>query len=131
MATKSKTGALLDPILIVNALFGAQVAALAELLALADRARLDTAALMQALECLPILSASARGAAAGMLARQFAPMFPVELAAKDLRYALAAAERLGGSLPLAQRTSEVFERARARGVHDENLTAIFKVYDHP
>ena len=115
--------------LLVNALFGAQVGVLAELLAVAARARVDTAALMQVLQSLPVLSAAAKGAAVGMLTRQFAPMFPVELAAKDLRYALAAAESVGGALPVTRVTSEIFERARAKGLGVENLTAVFKLYD--
>ncbi|WP_437552035.1 NAD(P)-dependent oxidoreductase [Sorangium sp. So ce367] len=115
--------------LIVNTLFGVQVAALAEVLGFAARARLDTAALMQALEGLPVLSPAASGAATGVLARRFEPMFPVALAAKDLRYALEAAERVGGDLPVSRGASEVFERGLAGGLRDENLTAVAKLYD--
>ncbi|WP_437870777.1 NAD(P)-dependent oxidoreductase [Sorangium sp. So ce363] len=115
--------------LIVNTLFGVQVAALAEILGFAARARLDTAALMHALEGLPVLSPAASSAATGMLARRFEPMFPVSLAAKDLRYALEAAERAGGELPVSRGASEVFERGLAGGLRDENLTAVAKLYD--
>jgi 3-hydroxyisobutyrate dehydrogenase len=114
--------------LIVNALFTAQVAALAELLSFAEGARLDMTTLMQALDSLPVLSASAKGAALGMLAGKFEPMFPVELAAKDLRYALAAADSVATSLPMTRGTSEIFERARAQGLREEHLTALFKLY---
>ncbi|WP_437800086.1 NAD(P)-dependent oxidoreductase [Sorangium sp. So ce693] len=115
--------------LIVNTLFGVQVAALAEILGFAARARLDTAALMHALEGLPVLSPAASSAATGMLARRFEPMFPVSLAAKDLRYALEAAERVGGDLPVARGASEVFDRGLAGGLRDENLTAVARLYD--
>jgi 3-hydroxyisobutyrate dehydrogenase len=115
--------------LIANALFGVQVAALAELLGFAAKAPLDLEALMRALDVLPMLSPSAKGAAAGMLARRFDPMFPLELAAKDVRYALAAAEAVGSVLPLVRGASEVLERGRVHGLASENLTAIAKLYE--
>lgn len=114
--------------LLVNALFGVQVAALAELLGFARGAGLDLAALMSVLEGLPVLSGSARAAAAGMLAQRYEPMFPVELVAKDLRYALAASAAAGGRLPVIGRTREVFEQAAVGGLGGENLTAIAKLY---
>lgn len=114
--------------LIVNTLFGVQVAALAELLGFAGKARLDVGVLMQALGEMPVLSASAKAAAAGMVAGRFAPMFPVELVSKDLHYALAAAQEVGGPLPLARSASGVFEEGIARGLHEENLTAVAKLY---
>jgi 3-hydroxyisobutyrate dehydrogenase len=114
--------------LIVNTLFGVQVAALAELLGFAGKAQLDLSALMQALDGLPVLSPSAKGAATGMLARRFDPMFPVELISKDFRYALAAAKEVDSSLPVARRAGEVFETGSGSGLADENLTAIAKLY---
>jgi len=114
--------------LIVNALLGVQVAALAELLAFAAKANLDLSSFMMTLEGLPVLSPSAKGAAAGMLARRFDPTFPVELVSKDLRYVVSAAEAVGSALPMVRRASEVFETGRSGGLANENLTAIVKLY---
>ncbi|MDB4989253.1 MAG: 3-hydroxyisobutyrate dehydrogenase [Myxococcaceae bacterium] len=114
--------------LIVNALLGVQVAALAELIAFADRAELDLSSFMTALEGLPVLSAAAKNAAAGILARRFEPAFPVELMSKDLRYVLSAAEAVDRVLPVVQRVSEVFETGRSSGHAHENLTAVAKLY---
>lgn len=115
--------------LLVNALFGVQVAALAELLGFAAKAQLDVELLMKALDGLPVLSPSAKGAAAGMLARRFEPMFPLDLAAKDLRYFLSAAAGLGSRVPMVQGASEAFDEGRAQGLENENLTAIAKLYE--
>jgi 3-hydroxyisobutyrate dehydrogenase len=114
--------------LLVNALFGVQVAALAQLLGFATRAQLDMRVLMQALQALPVLSPSAKAAAAGMLACRFEPMFPIDLAAKDLRYFIEAAAALGGRTPLLRAASDAFEEGRAHGLEQENLTAIWKLY---
>jgi 3-hydroxyisobutyrate dehydrogenase len=115
--------------LLVNALFGVQVAAVAELLGFAAKAHLDMEMLMKALEGLPVLSPSAKGAVAGMLGRRFEPMFPVDLAAKDFRYILKAAADLGSRVPTARSASEAFDEGRAQGLENENLTAIAKLYE--
>lgn len=82
--------------LIVNALFGAQVAVLAELVGLAQRGNLELGSLAGALEILPVMSPAAKGALAGMLAHSFAPLFPVELIEKDLRYTVTDLWLAGG-----------------------------------
>lgn len=115
--------------LLVNALFGVQVAALAELLGFGAKAQLDMEMLMKALEGLPVLSPSAKGAAAGMLARRFEPMFPVDLAAKDLHYILKAASDLDCRVPTVRGASEAFDEGRAQGLGKENLTAIAHLYE--
>lgn len=114
--------------LIANALFTMQVAALAELLGFARRARLDLEALMEALHELPILGPAAKGAAAGMLAGTFEPMFPLRLAAKDLRYAIAQADAVGSDMPITRVAHQVFERAGAQSCLEQNLTAVAKLY---
>lgn len=114
--------------LIVNTLFAVQVAALAELFGFATKAGLDARALLDVLSGLPVLSAAAQGAAAGMVAGAFGPMFPVELVSKDLRYAVAAAETAGGRLPLGESAREVFDAGIAACLGDENLTAVAKLY---
>uniref|UniRef100_UPI003564E9DF NAD(P)-dependent oxidoreductase n=1 Tax=Hydrogenophaga sp. TaxID=1904254 RepID=UPI003564E9DF len=65
--------------LIVNSLFGIQVAALAEALGFAAQAGTPPARLLEILGATPVLSTAAKGAGAGMLSGQFAPMFPLEL----------------------------------------------------
>lgn len=114
--------------LIANALFGAQVVLVAELLAFAGRAGLDAAAVAEALRQLPVMSPAASAAAAGMLAESFAPLFPTRLAAKDLRYALATAEAAGAEVPLVRGVETILAEAVARGLGEEHLTAVSKLY---
>jgi 3-hydroxyisobutyrate dehydrogenase-like beta-hydroxyacid dehydrogenase len=114
--------------LIANALFAVQVAALGELVGVARRTGMNLDRLVQVLGDLPVMSPAAKGAATGMLNGAFVPMFPLTLAAKDLRYAREQADAVGSSVPVTRAASEVFERGRAHGFSDENLTAIAKLY---
>jgi 3-hydroxyisobutyrate dehydrogenase len=114
--------------LVVNALFGVQIAALAELLGFARRAALDPAKLVETLGALPVTSPAAKGAAGAMLAGAFAPLFPVALVEKDFRYALAAADGVGARLPVVETVRDGFAAAADRGFAAENLTAIAKLY---
>ena len=64
---------------------------------------------------------------AGMLAGNFAPLFPIDLVEKDFTYALEAA---GGPDhgPLAAATLAVLRRASEMGFGQEHLTALAKLY---
>ena len=117
--------------LVVNALFAAQIALLGELLGTAGLGGLDPLALMEVLGTLPVTSAAAKLAGAAMCASRFDPLFPVALAAKDLRYAVAAAKALGAELPVTERVAEVFARADHAGLSADNLTAVAKLYRAP
>ena len=74
------------------------------------------------------MSPSAKGAAAGILSGAFAPMFPLQLAVKDLRYVTAGAAAVSSNMPMTLAAMDVFERACARGLAGENLTAVAKLY---
>ena len=62
-----------------------------------------------------------------MLARNFAPAFPVELVEKDLSY--LASEVEADTLPMSAAARGVFERALSAGFASENMTAVAKLYD--
>src|SRR5262249_15033927 len=79
------TGAALK--LAVNALFAVQVAVLAELLSLAGEHGASMERAAEIIGATPVASLAAKGAMQSMLAGAFAPMFPVQLAEKDLSYA--------------------------------------------
>ncbi|MFZ5896416.1 MAG: NAD(P)-dependent oxidoreductase [Myxococcota bacterium] len=114
--------------LLANTLFTTQVATLAEVVGVARRAQLELPALARALDALPLTSGSAKAAMSGMLAENFAPMFPVGLAAKDLRYAVATATAAHVDTPMTRAACNVFEQALGSGLSDENLTAVVKLY---
>ncbi len=114
--------------LMVNALFGIQVAALAELLGLATRAGLDASKALEILSSTPVASPAAKLAGQSMLAKNFAPMFPVELAEKDFGYVLDAAAMAGSGVPLTQSTHAVMRSALEHGLGGQNLTAVAQLY---
>jgi 3-hydroxyisobutyrate dehydrogenase len=107
--------------LVVNALFAGQVALMADMLALIHAARLDPAAALAVMGQTPVLSPAAKGAAGLMLAQNQAPLFSIDLVAKDLRYAQALSAAV---LPLLAATAARFEAAQAAGLGDRNITAL-------
>lgn len=118
--------------LIVNGLFAAQVAALAEAFGSAQAQDLDVATAAEILGALPTTAPAMKGAAMLMLTGNDAPLFPVDLVTKDLRYYVGSREEAasdrGEAMPLATATWRVFERAQAAGLGGQNLTAIRRLF---
>lgn len=111
--------------LAVNALFGIQVTALAELLGALQRSGIEPGRAMEVLGGLAVCSPAAKGTGGLMVAEQFAPLFPVELIEKDFGYAL---ELAGAQAPVSAAARDVFTRAREAGLGGENLVAVAKLY---
>ena len=115
--------------LAVNALFAVQVAAVAEALACARRSGLDPARAAEVLGALPVTSPAAKGAMAAMLAGQFAPLFPIDLVQKDLRYAAESAGSVGADVPMARAAGDVFARAAEAGHGALNITGVARLFE--
>lgn len=115
--------------LAVNALLGVQVAAVSELLALLSHSGLEEGRAVEVLCALPTMSPAAKGAAALILERSFTPLFTVDLIEKDLSYALHQAEVAGTTLPTTTAVRAVFQKAQESGLGDENMTAVFKLFN--
>lgn len=111
--------------LAVNALFGIQVSALAELLGALARVGIGPARSMEVLGSLAVCSPAAKGTGGLMVAERYDPLFPVELVEKDFGYALDLA---GARAPLTAAARDVFARAREVGLGQENLVAVAKLY---
>ena len=109
-------------------MFGIQAAALGELIGFLEASGLDAAKAIGLLGDTPVMSPAAKGVAGSMLAGNFAPMFPIDLVAKDFRYAVAAASAAGAALPLAKSTGEVFRVAADHGLGGENIAAVSQLY---
>jgi 3-hydroxyisobutyrate dehydrogenase len=114
--------------LAVNALFGIQVAALAELLAALGRAGIAPAQAMDVLGSLAVCSPAAKGTGGLMVAERYAPLFPVELVEKDFGYAVGLAEQAGVPAPVSTAARAVFAQAKREGLGGENLVAVAKLY---
>ncbi len=114
--------------LAVNALLGIQVAAMAEMIGSLARAGLDIGNAIDVIAATPVCSPAAKGAAASMLARAFAPLFPVELVEKDFGYALAQADALGAAVPMTRSAHAIFADALGAGFGPDHLTRIVDFY---
>jgi 3-hydroxyisobutyrate dehydrogenase len=114
--------------LAANALFGVQLGLVGELLGFVEKNGLDPKRLVEVFGSLPLMSGAAKVAAEAMLADKFAPLFPIDLVAKDFRYAASAAEVSGADLPITIRAGNVFHEAAEHGLGNENITAIAKRY---
>jgi 3-hydroxyisobutyrate dehydrogenase len=114
--------------LVVNALFGTQVAALAEMLAVLRGSGCDPAAMAEILSSLPVISPSAKGAMSLMLAKSDGPLFPIDLVEKDLAYTLCLADAIPLTLPLTAAVHACFKKAAAEGLAASNITAVARLY---
>ncbi len=115
--------------LAVNALFGIQVAALAEVLGVTRRAGIDDGRTLALLSKMPITSPALAGVGGLMASRSFSPMFPIDLVDKDLGYVERAAAELGTTLPTATAVRGVYQQAKARELGDDNIHGVMKLYD--
>ena len=90
-----------------------------ELLHMAEAQGLPQARALELLRPLPVTSAAAGGLGGLMLSGDHAPRFPVDLVAKDLRYAA-----LSGSGPVVDAVRARFEEASRAGLGAQNLSAV-------
>ncbi|MEO0407483.1 MAG: NAD(P)-dependent oxidoreductase [Cyanobacteria bacterium P01_A01_bin.135] len=114
--------------LAVNALFGVQVAALAELLGMLSGQGLSPEVAMACLNKLPVTSPAIKGAGSLMVSERHAPLFPIHLVAKDFRYVLQGVNAVGGSAPVSQAAQEVYQAAIAQGHGDANITGVARLF---
>jgi 3-hydroxyisobutyrate dehydrogenase len=115
--------------LAVNALLGLQVAAVGELIGFIQHLGLDKARAVEIVCSTPVCSPSAKGAAQGMVAGSFDPMFPIELVEKDLTYMVETAEANDAPVPLAEAAWQVFHEAVAEGYADLNISGVARLYE--
>ncbi|WP_425146063.1 NAD(P)-dependent oxidoreductase [Deinococcus sp.] len=114
--------------LAVNALFAVQVAAVGELLGFLHRSGLPEARAAEVLGSLPVTSPAANGALAQIVARTYAPLFPIQLAEKDLTYVLDAAKGVGADLPTSAAVHDVFQRAVQAGYGADQISGVAQLF---
>lgn len=116
--------------LVTNTLLGVHVAALAELIGLLRGQGVAAQDVLQAVTATPVWAPVDHYLSGSMLGGDFTPQFPVTLIAKDFGYAIEA----GGSpenMPMAVAAKDVFERAAADALGDQNMTAVVQLYPTP
>jgi 3-hydroxyisobutyrate dehydrogenase len=114
--------------LVVNALFGIQVAAVAELLGLIRSTGVSEARAVEVLSELPVTSPAARMAVAQALSKNFAPPFPIDLVEKDFRYAIQSARATKADLPTVQSVKATFARAKLEGHGADHISGVAKLF---
>jgi 3-hydroxyisobutyrate dehydrogenase len=115
--------------LAVNTLYGVQVAIWAETLTLLDAQGIAPTDAVKVLNTLPTTSPAMQGAGALMAAGNYAPLFPIELVAKDFGYALATARALGATTPTLAAVQAVYADAEARGYGNLNIVGVKQLFD--
>lgn len=114
--------------LAVNSLYAVQVSAMAELINMIGKSGLDQAFAVEIIANTPVCSPAAKMAAKAMVARKFAPLFPIELVAKDLNYAIRKAQVNKASLPLVEATQKIYATAIKQGYGADNITGIAQLF---
>jgi 3-hydroxyisobutyrate dehydrogenase len=114
--------------LAVNALFGIQVAALAELLGLLSKHGINPKKAMDCLGELPVLSLAAKGAGSLMVSQNHAPLFPIDLVEKDFNYVAQTAQDLGATIPTANAVGDIYRSSVAKGYGSQNITGIIQLF---
>ena len=117
------TGALAK--LTTNTLMSVQVVALAELITMLKQQNADVNSILQTVSATSAWSGVTQMAANSISNENFAPFFPVELLAKDLRYTLEGTNQA----PVITQTSQLFNQAIEQGYGNLQMTAVVKVLE--
>jgi len=110
--------------LAVNALFAAQLASVAELLGYLEANGFAREAAGELLGGFPIVAPPVAGAARMMAARSTAPLFTIDLLAKDLGYLIDS----GAELPGAAANRAVLARAQQAGLGQQNVSGLAALF---
>jgi len=114
--------------LMVNAMFGIQLSAMAELIPLMSSLGIAPEAAVEVFSATPVCSPAAAVAAGAMLNRQWQPAFPIDLVAKDFNLLHQTGDSVKAVLPVSGAVSGVFASACNEGFGDDNITGIIQRY---
>lgn len=114
--------------LMVNALFGAQVALFAELIAFGRDLQLDIKRTLEIISSTPVCSPGASMAANAMADKMYAPAFPIDLVLKDFTLLARSAESTNSKLPVSASVGEVYGLGEQAGLSQSNITGIIQLY---
>jgi 3-hydroxyisobutyrate dehydrogenase len=114
--------------LAVNALFGIQVAALAEIIGMLSKNGIEPTKAMQCLGELPVTSLAAKNAGSLMLTHNHKPMFPIDLVEKDFRYTIQTAQTVNAPTPATNAVRGIYQEAIAKGYGSSNITGVIQLF---
>lgn len=118
------SGALIK--LINNFVCGVEAAAFAEALALVKAGGLDREKSVAVLGNSALASPLIKRMLTAVASNDFTPNFPLKLMTKDIGYAIKEAENCGVPLQTARPALELFKRASAKGLGDQDFSAVVK-----
>lgn len=114
--------------LAVNALFGIQVAALAEIIGMLTKNGVTSAKAIECLGDLPVSSPAALSAGNLMLMHNHATMFPIDLVEKDFRYITQTAQAVAAPAPVSSAIHDIYLEAIAKGYGSDNITGVVRLF---
>ena len=123
------SGALLK--LINNFMCGVQLVSLAEAMALIEGSGLDRTRALEVLTNGAPGSPIVKTVSGRMTARDYTPNFQLQLAAKDLRYAIAEAASNGVALSTAATALEVMNRSIQAGRGAQDFSSVVEQFRQP
>ncbi|XP_035442637.1 cytokine-like nuclear factor N-PAC isoform X2 [Spodoptera frugiperda] len=110
---------------VLQVVGGVSLAALAEGLALADRAGLNQADLLDVLALTPLASPHLILKGRAMIESSYSTHQPLMHMQKDLKLALGLGDTLEQSLPLTATTNEIFKHAKRLGYANHDVAAVY------
>lgn len=117
--------------LMVNSLFGAQLALFGELIGFAEKSGIDPENAVKILGETPVCSPAAKLASGAMIKGMWAPAFPIDLVAKDFDLVAKSAEDVNAEIAISNATGAVFKKAVEDGFAGDNITGIVQRYWTP
>jgi len=114
--------------LAMNAILALQVGAMAEALALVQRAGLQGAQLLEVMQASMARSGVLDVKSPLMLKGEYKPSFPLRLMHKDLGLALELANQLGVALPATAAAREVYNYVKGEAKEDLDYSAVMRFW---
>jgi len=111
--------------LVVNALLGLGMQAIAEAVALGSRMDLPRDLLLDTLAKTAVVAPAHLGKLATAKKRDYSPQFPVRLMHKDFRLILAAVSQLGLSMPATEAAAAINSEEAESGI-EEDFSAVIR-----
>jgi len=116
--------------LVVNAIMGAHMAALAEGMALAEKCELDQVTLLEILSLGALSSPLVTSKGSAILESNFPSQFPLRHQQKDLRLAMNLSEEVAQPMSVVGSSNELFKRAVAQGHGDRDMASVYRIVNH-
>lgn len=112
--------------LVLQLFAGVTLGGLAESLALADRAGLQTKDVLEVLELTTMSSAYINEKGKAMIHQAYhPPHHPLTHMQKDLRLGLSLSEQIDHAMPITAATNEVFKHAKRNGYSGHDVSAVY------